>query len=135
MNTEKTTDAVISKLGRNCLGTTDIYMKLPNMRKEQSFCVYPIQRNDSAKIIKIQSETRWAVIDLNSGKGEMSKSNSNGSNSVSFMLNQIRKETTFFTLTETDVNRLKMEIFGTTNAMAGTNGVMYCDNSGAVNIL
>jgi hypothetical protein len=64
----------------------------------------------------------------------MSKSHSNGANTISYMMDQIRGALQQFTLTPEDVNRLKMDILGTTDSHAGSNGIMYCDNSGALNV-
>jgi len=134
MKNVKNTNAVISKLGRNRLGTVDIYMTIPGMRKEQDFCVYPISKNDSAKVIILQSENRFGKIDLSNGTGTMAKGTGGYANTITYIQAQIRNTLAHFTLTPEDVNKLKLEIFGTTDSMAGTSFV-YCDNSGAIDVL
>ncbi len=134
MKKQTTTNAIISKLGRNCLGTLDIYMTLPGMRKEQDFCVYPISKGDQAKVITIQSGNRFGKIDLSTGRGLMSKCAGTYSSSITYIQAQIRGTLQAFTVTPEDVNKLKLEIFGTTDSMAGASFI-YCDNSGAVNVL
>lgn len=132
MKKQTTTNAIISKLGRNCLGTVDIYMTLPGMRKEDDFCVYPISKGDQARVITIQSGNRFGKIDLSTGTGTMAKGPS--ANSITYIQAQIRGTMQTFTVTPEDVNKLKLEIFGTTDSMAGTSFI-HCDNSGAVNVL
>ena len=56
--------AEILGLSKNIMGTTDIEMKISGMRKPQRFSVYPIGKDDTDKIITIQSETRIGKIKL-----------------------------------------------------------------------
>lgn len=128
-------NATISKFGRNCLGTVDIYMTVPRARKEQEFSVYPIARGSDATVITIQSGTRFGRIDLSKGRGIVSASHSNGSNSTHYRMDIARRTATAFTLTTEDVNRIKLEIFGTTDSEAGRASGIMSDNSGAVNVL
>lgn len=65
----------------------------------------------------------------------MTKSHSNGAYGHTYSFERAMGLLQQFTLTPEGVNRVKLEIFGTTNQHAGHNGVVYCDNSGAVNVL
>ena len=53
------------KLEKTCFGDYDIIMKLPGMRKEKSFSVYPTNENE--KHIMLQSETSCAVVNKVTG--------------------------------------------------------------------
>lgn len=64
-------------VGKNSLGTANLILKVAGkMRKEQSFCVYPISVAETE--IKIQSDTRIGTLNLLTGDGVMTKSYSNG---------------------------------------------------------
>lgn len=64
-------------VGRNSLGTANLVIKVDSkMRKEQSFCVYPLSVGETT--IKIQSDTRIGRINLLTGKGILTKSYSGG---------------------------------------------------------
>ena len=54
------------KLEKTCFGDYDIIMKLPSMRKEKSFSVYPTNENE--KYIMLQSETSCAVVNKTTGE-------------------------------------------------------------------
>lgn len=118
--------AEILGLTKNILGTTSIEMKISGMRKPQEFSVYPIGKDDTEKIITIQSDTRIGKIDLSSGRGLMSQSHSNGAYFVHFQMDKL----TPFTLSESDLQDLKMHIFKTAGSSVG-NSIVKSDNSGA----
>lgn len=118
--------AEILGLTKNILGTTSIEMKISGMRKPQEFSVYPIGKDDTEKIITIQSDTRIGKIDLSSGRGLMSQSHSNGAYFVHFQMDKL----TPFTLSESDLEDLKMHIFKTAGDNVGSRGIVS-DNSGA----
>ena len=134
-NFMKTNIAVISKITGNCMGTTDIYLKGPKMRLEQSFIVYPISAGDQAKVITIQSDTRLGKIDLTTCKGNYTPSHPNGAYFPHYTMAQINNTLVTFEISPEDINRIKLQIFGTTDQHAGSNGVVFSDNSGAVNVL
>jgi hypothetical protein len=121
--------AEILGLKRNFMGTTDVEMKISGMRKPQSFIVYPISKDGSGDIITIQSETRIGKIDLSSGRGLMSQSHSNGAYFVHFQMDKL----TPFTISESDLEDLKMHIFKTAGDNVGSRGIVS-DNSGASRI-
>jgi hypothetical protein len=120
----------IIALGKNIMGTIDIEMKITGMRKPQEFSVYPITKDDSGKIITIQSDTRIGKIDLDTGRGVMSQSHSNGAYFVHFQMDNL----TPFTVSESDLEKIKARIFATAGDNVGTSGVVT-DNSGASRVL
>lgn len=122
--------AQVEKIKGNIMGTTDIIMKIKGMRKTQNFIVYPIDKDDSAKTIKIQSKTRIGLIDLNTGKGKMSKSHSSGAYFFHLQMDPL----TSFELSGIDLQALKMRIFTSSDSEAG-NSVVKTDNSGAIKVL
>ena len=118
--------AEILGLSKNIMGTTDIEMKISGMRKSQDFIVYPISKDDTDKIITIQSSTRIGKIDLSTGRGLMSQSHSNGAYFVHFQMDKL----TPFTVSESDLEDIKAHIFRTAGSNVGTRGIVS-DNSGA----
>ena len=132
MKTDSLT-AQMGKLSTNCMGTTDVELKLANMRKFQSFIVYPLHGNDNNpnQLITIQSNSRIGQLSLLDGKGEMSQSHSNGAYFHNFALDKRVP----FVLSPVDLAALKMYIFTTASKLAGTNGIVFTDNSGAGRVL
>jgi hypothetical protein len=121
----------IQNIRTNRMGTASFDMKLKGMRKFQDFIVYPISKDDTEKVIKVQSDTRIGYIDLKDGKVQMTKSFQGGAYNHHLVMTKLDN----FQLTDVDTQTLRMHIFTTASPMAGTNGVMYCDNSGAENVL
>lgn len=126
--------AIIGKLYTNCLGTADIPMKGPGMRKEQDFTVYPISKTDPDQIITIQSPTRIGRIDLKTGRGQYTPAQAGGAYNHHFALAQIKGTMVTFQLQDIDTQYIKMYIFSTAAERAGNKGIIS-DNSGAVNML
>ena len=118
--------AEILGLSKNIMGTTSIEMKISGMRKSQDFSVYPIGKDDTDKIITIQSETRIGKIDLATGRGLMSQSHSNGAYFVHFQMDKL----TPFTINEKDLKDITSHIFRTAGDNVGSRGI-FSDNSGA----
>jgi hypothetical protein len=118
--------AEIFGLSRNYMGTTDIEMKITGMRKAQDFSVYPIGKEDAGNVIMIQSETRIGQINLVKGVGVMSQSHSSGAYFVHLQMDKL----TPFTISESDLENIKAQIFKTAGSNVGTRGIVT-DNSGA----
>lgn len=77
--------------------------KFLSMRKEQEFCVSKINENT----VSFQSDTRYAIIDLTSGKVSLSKNHSSYPNQWK-LLNDIRNnEAKIYILPENDLNDIK----------------------------
>jgi hypothetical protein len=119
----------ISKIRRNIMGTISFTMKIKGMRKEQEFIIYPIT-GDSKELL-IQSKTRIARLNSQTGQGVISESHQGGAYGPHLAIDKL----TPFTVEEIDMQALRMQIFTTASKHAGNNGVIYTDNSGAVNIL
>jgi hypothetical protein len=128
---EKTTQATIEKITPKG-SATFITLKAGNMRKSESFIVYPIKADDDAKRISIQSDHRCAIIDTQTGNGLLT---AYVANYPSFA--HLSAGKTFrFTVSEADLSAIRMSIFTSADAKADMGGgVMFTDNSGAKNIL
>lgn len=115
----------------NCLGTLDISAKLGSMRKPQDFVVYPIKKQiGPTDRILIQSDTRIGYVYLDSGEVHLSKPHSSGA-----YFPHLSEAQLVHTLTGEELLMLKTKLAGTSNPVAGTNGVVVTDNSGAINAL
>jgi hypothetical protein len=121
-----TDEATLSNLHKNFLGTVSFDLKLKGMRKAQDFIVYPITAEDADKPIMVQSETRIGKIDLETGRGLMSKSHPNGAYFVHYQMDP----KTRFMLSTKDNDLLKQAIKRSAGPNVGTAGVVS-DNSGA----
>ena len=115
----------ISKIGKNCLGTLSITMRIKGMRKDQEFIFYPITKD--SKSIKIQSDTRIGTIDLD-GNGKMSKPHSSGAYFHHLNIDKL----TPFNFDKSDWKQI-VDYIGLTEG-SGTNRVVQIDNTGAKSI-
>jgi hypothetical protein len=117
----------ISQLRKNTMGTMTFDGKFPGMRKAQDFIVYPI--SNQTEDILIQSDTRIGRIHLTSGVVTMSPPRAGGSYNIHLMLaKQID------VLSAEDLLMLKAGIFSTASGHAGSNGLVYVDNKGALDV-
>lgn len=123
-------EAIVEKIVGNRMGTTNLIMKIKGMRKSQDFVVYPISKDDSSKVIKIQSDTRIGLLDLDTGKGKMSKSHPSGAYFHHLQTDKL----TEFKLSEVDLQALRLKIFTSNDKKAGSNGIVHTDNSGAKSV-
>jgi len=126
-------NSMISNIKKSIMGTTQFDAKFPGMRKAQNFLCYPLSSGDSAKTVTIQSDTRIAQIDTETGKVLMSASHSNGAYFHTLQMDQMKGKAKTFTLSGLDLSGLKMHIFTTAGKSVG-NVVIQSDNSGAQNI-
>ncbi len=120
---------MISNIRRNCMGTTSFDGKFPGMRKPQDFIVYPFHAGNDANVATIQSDTRIGRVDLTTGAVILSASKSSGAYFVHLIGAKVAG-----ILSAEDLLMLKAGIFATAHGMAGTNGIMYTDNSAALEI-
>ena len=111
---------MISNIRKNCMGTISFSGKFKGMRKAQDFIVYPI--NKETEQLQIQSDGRAGFICVKTGEVRLS-----GSNDQYGFHNAKPLET----LDIYEHNHLITAIHSTANKNAGTNGIMYCDNSAA----
>ncbi len=126
--TKQSTTIELANFHRNCLGTVSFDAKFEGMRKAQEFDVYPMGKGHTGGTdrAKVQSETRLGFIDLTTGEVMMSKAVSGGASQK-----HLATAASAGKLTGDQLLILKSHIFGSASAKAGTNGVMFCDNSGA----
>lgn len=122
--------AELSNIRTNVMGTANLDLKIPGMRKAQEFTVYPIDKDSKDRKITIQSDSRIGVINLDSGNGAMSQSHSSGAYFHHLSLDK----KTFFHLSPLDTQNLRMHIFTTAGSEVGESGIVS-DNSGAVRII
>ena len=117
---------VVDEIGgwkRNTLGTLSFDMKIKGMRKPQEFIVYPISMGDTQ--IKIQSDTRIGVINMDKGDGKMSQSHPNGAYGVHLAFDKLID----FQLTQDQFSKLKTELAKTSGKQVGS--VIISNNEGA----
>lgn len=117
----------IENFTKNSMGTVSFDGKFMGMRKSQDFIVYPLTA--AAASIKIQSDTRIGTIDLTTGEVRMSPPRSGGSHFIHLGL-----AASVGVLTGEELLLLKANVLATASAKAGTNGVIYSDNSGALEV-
>lgn len=118
---------MLTNIHRNTMGTVSFYGKFDGMRKAQDFIVYPMK--DQSAAASIQSDNRFGKIDMATGTVVLSKP-ANYANSMTLaMTGKIAG-----TLSAEELLMLKAHIFGSAHGHAGTNGVVYVDNSAAVDV-
>lgn len=112
------------------MGTISFDAKFGKMHKEEDFIVYPIN-SQTANII-IQSDRRFAVLSLN-GELTMSSGKKDANHFHLRMDIQAGKaEKIVIPMDEMEI--LLNAIRATSSRMAGTNGIMYTNNEGAIKL-
>lgn len=114
---------MITNIRKNCVGTVSFDGLFSGQRKAQKFTVYPINDITQANMCQIQSDKRAGYINLQDGRVSLSK------NQYVFAKNNV-----VCTLPGEDLMMLKSAILATASGKAGTNGLVYCDNSGALEV-
>lgn len=118
---------MLTNTRKNRMGTVSFDGKFDGMHKAQDFIVYPMKEQTDKALI--QSDTRIGHINLSTGDVTLSPSRSGGSYAVHLMFakpaGQISSEELFM---------LKAQIFATASGQSGTNGMVYCDNSAALEV-
>ena len=113
------------------MGTASITAKFTNMRKEQDFIVYPIQKTNSTDRIMIQSDTRIGYIYLSSGDVELCPPVSSGAYQPHLMFAKVVDK-----LSSDELVNVKLAVFQTAGDKVWDNGMcIYCDNSKATEVL
>jgi len=118
---------MITNIRKNHMGTVSFDGKFDGMRKAQDFIVYPMHSGQMSCLI--QSDTRIGKINLETGAVKVSPARSGGSYQV-----HLAYAKHCGILTAEGLFMLKAGIFGTASGMAGTNGIVYTDNSGALDV-
>jgi hypothetical protein len=120
---------MISGIRKNIMGTVSFDGKFPGMRKAQDFIVYPMHAGNEAHRAKIQSDTRIGWIDLRTGVVILSKPRAGGAYGVHLAAAPYNA-----TISAEELLMLKAQIFATAHGHAGTNGIVYTDNSAALDV-
>lgn len=120
---------MISNIRKNIMGTVSFDGLFPGMRKAQDFIVYPFHAGNDTSRAKIQSDTRIGSIDLRTGVVILSKPRAGGAYGV-----HLDGAPYNSTLWAEDLLMFKAQIAASASGKAGTNGIMYTDNSGALEV-
>lgn len=123
----------LDSIRKNCMGTISFNMMYKGMRKVDDFIVYPKSASDTDAIIRIQSNRRFGQLDLNTGKCIMSVGG--GANSIELQLQMVYGTAKAVLFTPEQCQQLKERILGTYSSKAGTNGIMYSDNTGVIGLI
>ena len=123
----------IVSMRKNCLGTMDFTLKIGKMRKAESFCTYPVQRDDDGAILRLQSSHRWAELNTKTGAVEMSERKANFANNLTLLISKMNGRAEMDAATPEQLGIILAAVRGTASPMAGGNNIlgMYCDNSNA----
>ena len=116
---------------RNCLGTMDFVLRMGKMKKAESFCTYPVQKTDNGEKVYLQSHHRWAELNTKTGEIVLSARRAQYANSMWLALCVAQGTAETDKATGEQLSSMLSAIRGTKSAMAGNNGIMYCDNSNA----
>jgi hypothetical protein len=120
---------MISNIKPSRMGTIRFDGKFAGMRKPQDFITYPIGTGQDASRAKVQSDTRIGFIDLTDGTVTMSAPVSSGA-----AFHHLATAKPIDKLTGEELLLLKAKILGTANGHAGTNGAVFTDNGGAMDV-
>jgi hypothetical protein len=121
---------MITNIHRNCMGTVSFDGKFTGMRKPQDFIVYPLHAGNQTDRLKIQSRTRIGEIDLATGWVDLTKSWPSGAYGVHLAFAQQK----LCKLPDEQLFMLKAHVLDSASGKAGTNGAVYTDNSGALEV-
>ena len=122
---------MISRLHKNCMGTTSFDGKFAGMMKAQDFIAYPLPADSDRVRVKIQSDTRIGFIELADGRVLLSKPQASGA-----YFHHLSGARYVGKLTPEDLLMLKAHIFASAHGAAGKaeNGIVQTDNSGALEV-
>jgi len=123
----------ILNIGKNCLGTASFTLKLGKMKKAEEFVTYPIQRDDPAQTLRLQSSHRWGELDTKTGAVILSARRAQYANSWYLIECKIKGTAEYDNATPEQLAQMLEAVRGTASPMAGGNNclAMYCDNSNA----
>ncbi len=107
---------IIKNIHKNSMGTISFNATFTGMRKEQDFIIYP----NPEKHLLIQSSTRVAKVNFD---GKLAIVVAGNVAEFSFRTQKID--------TIENIAELLNAVRGTASSNAGTNGLVYCDNSKA----
>jgi hypothetical protein len=119
---------MISGIRKNIMGTVSFDGKFPGMRKAQDFIVYPMKEWKEC-VVTIQSDTRIGFIHLETGTVTLSRPKPGGAYFV-----HLNGAAVVGRLDAEQLLMLKAGVMGTASGKAGTNGIVYVDNSAALDV-
>lgn len=119
----------LTSIHRNNLGTVSFDAHFKGMRKPQEFVVYPLHTGADPSILLVQSGSRVGRIYLKDGRVVMCPPVSGG---AYFHHLALAKEIDH--LSAEDLFSLKAQVFATAHGNAGSNGVVFTDNSAALEV-
>jgi len=120
---------MITNIRRNCLGTLSFDGKFGTMRKPQDFTLYPIGLGGSTDRLTIQSATRIGYINTENGDVQLTPSRPGGAYFHHLALRQLVGR-----LPAEELFLLKAKVMDSASGKAGTNGIVFTDNSGALEV-
>lgn len=123
----------LDSIRKNCMGTISFNMMYKGMRKVDDFIVYPKSSDDTDSVIIIQSGRRFGKLDLNTGKSIIAVGDN--ANSITLSMQIALKTAKCVMFTPEQCQQLKERILGTYSSKAGTNGIMYSDNTGVIGLI
>ena len=110
---------------KNSLGTLAFDFQIQGMRKSQNFVTYPLAKDQ--KRITIQSDTRIGQIDLETGRGCMSRSHAGGAFFVHLAMDTLVR----FELSATELQEFKNQLALTSSK--GTD-IVEVENEGVLQL-
>jgi hypothetical protein len=100
--------------------TKHVKIKVANMRKEQDFILYPYSGGDT---IHLQSDGRFAQVNLRTGAGIIDSKNHNYPNSITLALSHLK-----FELPEPVKTELQAYLWHNDGKEGNIKGVMFFEN-------
>ena len=95
-------------------------LKVANMRKPQSFILYPYKGGED---INLQSDKRFAQVNLKTGEGYINGQNDNYANSMSLILNPVK-----FQLPEDIKTQIQAYLWHNEGKEGNMGGIMFYEN-------
>jgi hypothetical protein len=117
----------ISNYTVGLMGTVNFDATFPGMRKSQKFVVYPLHKE--SRKLRVQSNSRWAEIDMDTGEVVLSASH-NHANSMKLVLDVMKKRATMFVMPSSTLNELLSKVRATAGDDVGSS-IVRTNNSGA----
>ena len=117
------------KTSKNIMGTISFTHKFQGMRKEQDFIVYPITASTGSEIM-IQSDTRIAMLNIETGVGRMSKAHSSGAYGIHLSIDKLSE----ISIDHEELFILREAIKSTAGFAVGSSGIVTTDNICAIAI-
>ena len=112
----------------NRLGTCDVDVQLPGMRKPQSFTCLPLAAGETTVVI--QSNTRIGKLDLQTGEGCITPAHSSGAYFAHLITDNLAGKLQKIALSAAELNALKAGMASTKGNQNARHYGILVDNSG-----